>query len=161
MSPRLEGLAGIGIIDHLGIAVRSLDDALRFYRDALGLSPSVPEEVPGEGVRVVFLPMGESRLELLEPLGPDSPVARFIEKRGEGIHHVCLRVSSLDEALAALKARGVSLIPPETRVGAGGRRIAFVHPRSAGGVLIELKEYPPSHASHGPQGGSHGGAQGA
>ena len=141
MIPPLEGIAGVGIIDHLGIAVRSLDAALRFYRDALGLTAGAPEEVPGEGVRVVFLSMGESRLELLEPMGPESPVARFIQKRGEGIHHVCMRVANLDAALAALKARGVTLVPPETRMGAGGRRIAFVHPSSAGGVLIELKEY--------------------
>ena len=141
MTPRLDDLAGIGIIDHLGIAVSSLDDALRFYRDALGLTPGAPEEVPAEGVRVVFLALGESRLELLEPMGPESPVARFIQKRGEGIHHVCMRVANLDAALAALKARGVTLVSPETRMGAGGRRIAFVHPRSASGVLIELKEY--------------------
>ena len=131
----------IGIVDHLGVAVSSLRTALEFYRDALGLSASPPEEVASEGVRVVFLPLGESRIELLEPLTPDSPVARFIAKRGEGIHHVCLRVTDLDGAVAALQAKGVEIIPPLIRVGAGGRRIAFIHPRSTGGVLLELKEY--------------------
>lgn len=135
-----------GIIDHLGVAVRSIDAALGFYRDALGLAPGPPEEVASEGVRVVFLPVGESRIELLEPIGEESPVARFIAKRGEGVHHICLRVSDLDEALASLAEAGSEVIPPATRVGAGGRRIAFIHPRSTGGVLIELKEYRQTHA---------------
>lgn len=133
---------GLGIIDHLGLAVRSIDGALGFYRDALGLEASDPEEVPSEGVRVCFLPVGQSRIELLEPLGPDSPVARFLEKRGEGIHHVCFRVQDLEAALGSLEERGAAVIPPRIRIGAGGRRIAFVHPRSTGGVLIELKESP-------------------
>ena len=94
-------------------------------------------------MRVVFLPLGETRLELLEPLSADSPLARFLEKRGEGIHHVCVRVPDLDEAVASLRGRGMEIIPPEIRVGAGGRRIAFVHPRSTGGVLLELKEVRP------------------
>jgi len=131
-----------GIIDHLGVAVRSIEETLKFYRDTLGLTPSDPEEVPSEGVRVSFLPLGESRVELLEALGPESPIARFIDKRGEGIHHVCLRVADLEEAVADLERRGAQVIPPSIRTGAGGRRIAFVHPRSTGGVLLELKEYP-------------------
>ena len=132
----------IGIVDHLGVAVSSLRIALKFYRDALGLAAGPPEEVPAEGVRVVFLPIGESRIELLEPLSPDSPVARFIAKRGEGIHHICLRVAGLESTVAALQAKGIEIIPPLIRVGAGGRRIAFIHPRSTGGVLLELKEHP-------------------
>ena len=132
----------IGPVDHLGVAVRSLENALAFYRDALGMSPSEPEEVATEGVRVVFLPVGESRIELLEPLNDESPIARFLEKRGEGIHHVCLRVSSLEKTLDDVERGGGQIIPPRIRTGAGGRRIAFLHPRSTGGVLIELKEYP-------------------
>ena len=134
----------IGIVDHIGIAVRSLEKALTFYRDSLGLDATQPEDVPTEGVRVVFLPVGESRVELLEPLGPESPVTRFLEKRGEGIHHICLRVEDMDRTLAALEERGVRVIQPAPRVGAGGRRIAFIHPSSTGGVLLELKEYPPT-----------------
>ena len=88
-----------GTIDHIGIAVSSLESALRFWRDALGLAAGAPEEVPSEGVRVVFLPMGESRLELLEALSPESPIARFIDKRGEGIHHICFRVTDLETAI--------------------------------------------------------------
>lgn len=130
----------IGPIDHLGVAVRSIDRALVLYRDALGLAPGPPEEVASEGVRVVFLTLGEARIELLEPLGPESPVGRFIDKRGEGIHHVCLRVTDLDAALASLAEHGMEIIPPAPRIGAGGHRIAFIHPRSAGGVLIELKQ---------------------
>lgn len=135
-------MTSLGPIDHLGVAVASLDKALAFWRDALGAAASEPEEVASEGVRVVFLPLGETRLELLEPLSSSSPIARFLEKRGEGIHHVCLRVSRLEEAVAALRQRGMEVIPPDIRTGAGGRRIAFVHPRSTGGVLLELKESP-------------------
>jgi methylmalonyl-CoA/ethylmalonyl-CoA epimerase len=135
-------MTSLGPIDHLGVAVASLDKALAFWRDTLGAPASAPEEVASEGVRVVFLPLGETRLELLEPLSPESPIARFLQKRGEGIHHVCVRVSRLDETVAALKLRGMEVIPPDIRTGAGGRRIAFVHPRSTGGVLLELKEVP-------------------
>jgi len=131
----------IGPIDHLGFAVRSLADSLEFYREALGVTPSEPEEVPAEGVRVVFLPLGETRIELLEPLGDDSPIARFLARRGEGIHHVCLRVASLEASLERVEREGGEVIPPRVRIGAGGRRIAFLHPRSTGGVLLELKEY--------------------
>ncbi|HET6373468.1 MAG TPA: methylmalonyl-CoA epimerase [Candidatus Polarisedimenticolia bacterium] len=133
--------AEIGAVDHIGIAVASIAKALEFYEGALGLAARPPEEVPTEQVRVAFLPVGETRLELLEPLSPESPVARFISRRGEGIHHLCLRVGDLDAALQAVEARGGEIIPPAPRVGAGGRRIAFIHPRSTGGVLIELKEY--------------------
>ena len=129
-----------GPLDHIGVAVASIEVALKFWRDTLGVAASPPEEVPSEGVRVVFLPLGETRIELLEPLGPSSPIARFLEKRGEGIHHVCVRVADLEASVAALKRGGAEVIPPDIRRGAGGRRIAFVHPRSTGGVLLELKE---------------------
>jgi len=133
-----------GSIDHIGIAVSSIESALRFWRDTLGLTPGAPEDVPTEGVRVVFLPMGESRIELLEALAPESPIARFIDKRGEGIHHICFRVSDIEATVAALEKKGARPIAPRIRVGAGGRRIAFVHPGSTGGILLELKEYPPA-----------------
>jgi methylmalonyl-CoA epimerase len=132
----------LGPIDHVGVAVASLQRALAFWRDALGARPSDPEEVASEGVRVSFLQLGETRLELLEALTPASPIARHIEKRGEGIHHVCVRVAKLEDALDGLRAQGAEIVPPDIRVGAGGRRIAFVHPRSTGGVLLELKEVP-------------------
>jgi len=131
------------ILDHLGLAVRSIETSLKFYRDLLGLKVRGPDEVPSEGVRIAFLAVGESRIELLEPLGPDSTVARFITRRGEGIHHVCLRVTDLDATLASMKSRGAEIIEPAPRLGAGGRRIAFVHPRSTGGVLLELVEGTP------------------
>ena len=127
-------------IHHLGVAVESIDKAARFYREALGLELTEKEEVPQEGVRVAFLPAGETRIELLEPLGEGSPIARFMAKRGEGIHHVCFQVESFDDAVAAIRARGGSFIEPVIRTGAGGRRIAFIDPRSAHGVLMELKE---------------------
>jgi methylmalonyl-CoA/ethylmalonyl-CoA epimerase len=127
-------------IHHLGLAVSSLDKALAFYCDTLGLEVSRTEDVPSEGVRVAFLPAGEPRIELLEALGPESPVARFIAKKGEGIHHVCFEVADVEAAVAGIRARGGAIIEPAIRIGAGGRRIAFVHPRSTHGVLVELKE---------------------
>lgn len=127
-------------IHHIGLAVRSLEESLAFYRDALGLGVTATEEVPSEGVRVAFLPAGEPRIELLEALGPDSPVARFVAKRGEGIHHLCFQVEEIERTVRSLKARGAEIIEPAIRAGAGGNRIAFIHPRSTNGVLIELKE---------------------
>lgn len=129
-------------IDHLGVAVRSLAEAIGFYRDALGLVAAGTEEVSSEGVQVAFLPAGEPRIELLEPLDAGSPIARFIEKRGEGIHHICFAVPDIESAVARLRSRGAEIIEPAIRTGAGGRRVAFVHPRSALGVLVELKEAP-------------------
>lgn len=125
-------------IDHLGIAVASVDAALAAYR-ALGLEPSESHEVPTEKVRAAFLPVGESRLELLEPTEPDSVIARFLQKRS-GLHHVCVLVDDIEGALAELKQRGVELLDQVPRPGAGGSRVAFIHPRSAGGVLLELKQ---------------------
>ncbi len=127
-------------IDHIGIAVTDLEAALKFYRDALGLEPGAPEDVPSQKVRVRFLPVGQSALELLEATAPDSPVARYVEKRGPGIHHLTLRVDDIEATLARLRERGVKLIDETPRPGAEGARIAFVHPSSTGGVLIELKE---------------------
>ncbi|MCL6431182.1 MAG: methylmalonyl-CoA epimerase [Anaerolineae bacterium] len=132
----------IGRIDHIGIAVADLASALDFYDGALGLAASEIEEVPDQQVRLAVIPVGESRLELLQSTAPDGPVGRFVEKHGEGIHHICFEVDDIDSALATLRAAGVRLIDQQPRTGAGGRRIAFLHPRSAHGVLIELSESP-------------------
>ena len=123
-------------IDHLGIAVASIAAALPFY-ESLGLIPTIPEEVPTEKVRVSMLPTGDSRLELLEPTAPDSPISKFLEKRGPGLHHLALRVPDLDSTVARLKAAGARLLN-EPRAGAGGHRYVFIHPASTGGVLLEL-----------------------
>jgi len=127
-------------LDHIGIAVGDLSQALAFYRDALGLEVEPPEEVPSQRVRAHFVPVGEATIELLEPTSPESPIAKFIAKRGPGVHHVTLRVDDLRGALAGLKARGVRLIDQEPREGAEGALIAFVHPASTHGVLVELKQ---------------------
>jgi len=124
-------------IDHLGIAVRSIDRALEFYRDQLGLGVALRETVEQEKVNVAMLPLGEPRFELLEPSESDSTIAKFIEKRGEGLHHVAIRVPDLNAAVERLRAAGAKLLN-EPRVGAGGHVYVFVHPSSAGGVLIEL-----------------------
>ena len=126
-------------IDHLGIAVRSLAGAKGIY-EKLGLSVSPEEVVEQEKVRLVMVPVGESRLELLEPTSEDSTISKFIAKRGEGLHHVCMRVPDLAAAVAKLKKDGVRLVSEEIKVGAGGHRYVFVHPSSAGGVLLELVE---------------------
>lgn len=125
-------------IAHLGVAVESIDAALAFYRDVLGLAPGHPEVA--DGARIVSLPFGESEVELLEPLTPDGPIAKFLAKRGPGIHHVCYRVPDLDAALAACRAAGYRLVDEVPRTGAGGHRIAFVHPKATAGILIELTE---------------------
>jgi len=127
-------------VDHLGIAVKDLAEAVRAY-EALGLVVESTHDVPTEKVRTAFLPVGESHLELLEPTDPSSVIARFLEKRS-GLHHVCVLVDDIDAALAELRARGVPLLDQGPRPGAGGCRVAFVHPRGAAGVLLELKESP-------------------
>jgi len=127
-------------IDHLGIAVRSLAEASPAW-EALGFAVEATHDVPTEKVRAAFLPAGESHLELLEPTEPGSVIARFLEKRS-GLHHVCVVVDDLDAALVEMRARGVVLLDDAPRVGAGGCRVAFVHPRSASGVLLELTEAP-------------------
>jgi methylmalonyl-CoA epimerase len=126
-------------IDHLGIAVKSLTVAKGFYQK-LGLSASAEEVVEGEQVRVAMLPVGESRLELLEATSESSAIAKFIAKRGEGLHHICLRVPDLAAVVDRLKKDGVRLVSDEIKIGAGGHRYVFVHPSSAGGVLLELVE---------------------
>ena len=135
------------ILDHVGIAVGDLKAALAFYRDALGLEVEASEEVAAQRVRAHFLPVGAATLELLEATAADSPIARYLDKRGPGIHHITLRVDDIDAALAQLKARGVRLINAEARPGAEGARVAFIHPSSAHGVLVELKEQPASYAT--------------
>jgi methylmalonyl-CoA epimerase len=128
------------VLDHIGIAVDRIDEALAFYRDALGLEIEATEEVVSERVRTYGIPVGSSRLELLEPTTSDSAVARFIERRGPGVHHITLRVEDLAAAVAYLRDRGVRLVDGHPRPGAGGALIAFIHPSAAHGVLVELKQ---------------------
>ena len=125
-------------VDHLGVAVRSLEAALAFYRDAAGLAVAHVEEVPDQRVKVAMIPVGDTRIELLEPTDPESPVAKSIESRGEGLHHVAFLVDDIEATLARLAAAGVRLIDTKPRQGAGGAKIAFVHPKSSYGVLYEL-----------------------
>jgi methylmalonyl-CoA epimerase len=128
------------VLDHIGIAVKDLPAALAFYRDALGLEVEAPEDVASQHVRAHFVPVGESKLELLEPTGAESAIAKYVEKRGPGLHHITLRVDDLQAAVAQLKARSVRMIDEQPRPGAEGSTIAFIHPSSAHGVLIELKQ---------------------
>ncbi|MFL6207658.1 MAG: methylmalonyl-CoA epimerase [Pyrinomonadaceae bacterium] len=128
-------------IEHIGIATERIDEALAFWHDALGLDVVHTEEVAEQGVRVAMLPVGEPRLELLEPTHADSPVAKFLAKRGPGVHHIAVRVDDIRAALVRLKAQGARLIDETPRVGAEGCLVAFVHPASAGGVLLELVEH--------------------
>jgi methylmalonyl-CoA epimerase len=131
---------GVRRIDHVAIVVRSLDAALAFYRDLLGLAPSRVSDFPSEGIKLAFLPLGGpggSEIELIEPTNPTTGVARFLEKRGEGLHHVCLEVSDIDRALAELKAAGAAVLDATPRRTAEGRGI-FLHPKGTSGVLLEL-----------------------
>jgi len=128
-------------IDHIGIATLGIDEAANFWRSALGLSAIETEEVADQKVRVAMLPLGESRIELLEATSADSPISKFIEKRGPGIHHLAVNVDNIQTALAQLKENGARLIDTEPRRGAGGCLVAFVHPSSMGGVLLELVEH--------------------
>lgn len=127
-------------IDHIGIAVRDLKEAIKFYEEMLGLKVTEIEEVADQKVRVAFLPAGDSEVELLESTTPDGPIARFIEKNGEGIQHIAFRVDNVEEKLAGLKDKGVRLIDEKPRRGAGGAMIAFLHPKSTFGALIEICE---------------------
>ncbi len=127
-------------IDHIGIAVESIEEARAIYEKTLGLPFGGIEEVPDQGVRVAFFQAGETRIELLEPTSPESAVGRFLQKRGPGIHHLAFRVDNLEEKLASLQAEGVRLIDEKPRTGAHGTRIAFLHPKDTGGVLAELCE---------------------
>jgi methylmalonyl-CoA/ethylmalonyl-CoA epimerase len=125
-------------IDHLGIAVNSIEDGKKFWTDILGLSFEGTETVAEQKVTTAFFPVGESELELLESTAPDGPIAKYIEKKGTGIQHVALRVENIEAALAELKEKGVQLIDQAPRHGAGGAKIAFLHPKATGGVLVEL-----------------------
>ncbi|MDJ0782992.1 MAG: methylmalonyl-CoA epimerase [Desulfosarcinaceae bacterium] len=127
-------------IDHLGIAVNSIDDGKNFWSDVLGLGFEGTETVEAQKVTTAFFPVGESEVELLESTSPDGPVAKYIEKRGQGIQHVAFRVADIEAALAELKEKGVRLIDESPRHGAGGAKIAFLHPKATGGVLVELCE---------------------
>lgn len=127
-------------IAHIGIAVKSIEETLKFYTEKLGLNNPEIVEVPQQKVKVAALSVGESRVELLEQLSPDSPIARFLEKRGEGIHHIAFEVDDIEKQLKELKEKGVRLIHEEPATGAHGARIAFIHPKSTNGVLIELVE---------------------
>ena len=128
-------------IDHIGIATRELNSAMSVWGDALGLSLNSMEDVAGEGVRVAMLPIGETHIELLEPLSPDSPVGKFLEKRGPGIHHIAIGVADIRVTLAQLKKKGVRLIDETPRLGVRGSLVAFIHPSSANGVLLELVQH--------------------
>jgi methylmalonyl-CoA/ethylmalonyl-CoA epimerase len=128
-------------IDHIGIATERLEDATAVWQDALGLQLDSTEEVATQGVRVAMFSLGESHIELLEPLTSNSPVGKFLEKRGPGIHHIAVRVDDIREALASLKAKGLRLIDEVPRVGAGNCLVAFIHPAAANGVLLELVQH--------------------
>ena len=125
-------------VAHIGMAVTDLESAVAFYRDVLGLEPSPPETA--DGARIVSVHLGDVQIELLSPLDPSSPIARFLETRGPGIHHVCLRVPDLEAALERCRELGYRLVDEAPRTGAGGHRIAFLHPRSTAGILLELTE---------------------
>ncbi|MDY6934900.1 MAG: methylmalonyl-CoA epimerase [Spirochaetota bacterium] len=127
-------------IDHIGIAVNDIKASLSFYRDVLGLKLEDTEVVEEQKVKVAFLPLGEGEFELLESTEKDGPIAKYIEKKGEGIQHIALRVENIEEALAELKSKGIKLIDENPRKGAGGAQIAFLHPKATGGVLLELCE---------------------
>jgi lactoylglutathione lyase/methylmalonyl-CoA/ethylmalonyl-CoA epimerase len=127
-------------LDHIGIAVANIGEALAFYRDALGLEVETPEEVASQGVRAHFIPAGEAALELLEATAEDSPISKYVVRRGPGLHHITLSVDDIRGALEELKARGVRLIDEVPRPGAHGSLVAFIHPSSAHGVLVELKQ---------------------
>lgn len=128
------------ILDHIGIAVSDIGEALAFYRDALGLEIQTPEDVESQRVRAYFVPAGQAALELLEATAADSPIAKYVARRGPGLHHITLRVDNIAAALAQLRARGVRLIDEVPRPGAHGSLVAFIHPASAHGVLVELKQ---------------------
>jgi methylmalonyl-CoA/ethylmalonyl-CoA epimerase len=130
-------------LDHVAIAVKDLDQAVALYRDALGLELAQIEEVPEQQVRTAIFGHGMGRVELISPTMPDSGVARFLQKRGEGLHHICIEVEDIDAAIASMKSRGAPMIDETPRPGAGGARVAFIHPKGSHGVLIELRQGPP------------------
>lgn len=127
-------------LDHIGIAVKNLDETLKFYQDILGLECVGTEVVEEQKVRVAFLPIGDTEVELLESTEEDGPIAKFIEKKGEGIQHLAFRVENIEAAIESMKEKGVKMIDEKPRYGAGGAKIAFCHPKSTNGVLVELSE---------------------
>jgi methylmalonyl-CoA/ethylmalonyl-CoA epimerase len=129
-------------IDHIGIATNGIDDAARFYLESLGLQVEHVEEVASQKVRVAMIPVGEARVELLEPTSEDSPISKFLTKRGPGLHHIAVCVQDIRASLAELRQKGARLIDEQPRAGAGGCLVAFIHPSSTGGVLLELVEHP-------------------
>jgi methylmalonyl-CoA epimerase len=135
-------------IDHIGVVVNDIEEASKVYQQALGLSLAKIQERPDQAVTIAFLPTGESEIELVQPVTDDSSVAKFLQKRGEGIHHLCLEVDDIEETLADLQEKGLQLIDETPRTGPGGERFAFIHPKSTHGVLIELYEYPKSTTGH-------------
>ncbi len=128
-------------VDHIGIAVRDLEKMVRIFRDSLGFEYNGEEEVPEQKVRTAFFPAGESKIELLQTTDPDGPIGRFIAKKGEGVHHIALSVSDIEAKIRELKEKGIEMIDEKPRYGAGGAKIAFIHPQSTGGVLIELCQH--------------------
>ncbi len=135
-------MARVKKIDHIAILVDDLDGTLGFWRDALGLDLTQVQDVPAEQAQIAFLPAGDSEVELVRPTSDDSGLARYLEKRGPGMHHICLEVDDIEGMLAELKAKGVQLINDSPRVNAQGRKYAFIHPKSAHGVMVELYELP-------------------
>ncbi|MCT4565938.1 MAG: methylmalonyl-CoA epimerase [Maledivibacter sp.] len=127
-------------VDHIGIAVKNLDETLKFYTEALGLEVQGTETVEEQKVKVAFLPLGDTEVELLESTSPDGPIAKYIEKKGEGIQHVAFKVENIEEAIEHMKSKGFRMIDEKPRYGAGGAKIAFMHPKSSHGVLVELSE---------------------
>lgn len=127
-------------VDHIGVAVSNLEESVKFYEEILGLKLQGIETVEEQKVKVAFLPVGDTEVELLEATTPDSPIAKFIEKKGQGVQHIAFRVENIEKALEEMKGKGVKLIDEKPRYGAGGARIAFLHPKSTNGVLIELCE---------------------
>jgi len=135
-------------IDHIGVAVEQIEPALELYRDSLRLTPAHREVVEDQGVEAVLLDVGENHVELLAPLGPETPVGRFLAKQGPGLHHVAYQVNDIDATLAELKRAGLALIDEQARTGIRGSRVAFVHPRATGGVLTEIVEPAAGAAGH-------------
>ncbi|MEA3422580.1 MAG: methylmalonyl-CoA epimerase [Bacillota bacterium] len=127
-------------VDHIGIAVKNLDETLKFYTEVLGLEVQGSETVEEQKVKVAFLPVGDSEIELLESTDPEGPIARFIEKNGEGIQHIAFKVDDVEEAIEYMKSKGMRMIDEQPRYGAGGAKIAFVHPKSSNRVLVELTQ---------------------
>jgi methylmalonyl-CoA epimerase len=148
MQTHIKEISLIKRIDHIGIVVNDIEEALIVYQQALGLSLAEIQERPDQAVTIAFLRTGETTIELVQPVTSDSDVAKFLQKRGEGIHHICLEVDDIEKALAELREKGLQLIDEVPRIGPRGERFAFIHPKSAHGVLIELYERLKSEAAH-------------